>query len=158
MMTAGSGTSPQSAASTFIQQANASVQKSDAITVNGLSAQRVLSGVITESDTLAVLSYFIFKDNLIYTLHGMSAPAGYSSYASTFNGVMGQFKNLTDSKRMQVKPTLLSVKSNKTTGTLATALRASGVAEKDLENLAVLNGKKLEDPLKLNSKLKLISN
>ncbi len=157
MMTAAAGDNPQTAAGAFVQQAQASVQKSDALTVNGLPAHRVVSGVITQSDTLAVMSYFIKKDNLIYTLHGITVPANYSSYASAFGGVMGQFKTLTDAKKMQVKPTLLSVTASKTAGTLASVLRTSGVKEADLETMAILNGKNLADPLSIRSKLKLVN-
>jgi len=157
MLTAAGGQTAQAVASAFVQQSGATVQKNDAVTLNGLPAQRVLSSVTTESGSLSVLSYFIQKDNLVYTLHGMSDPGKFSGYSSTFSGVMGQFKNLTDASKMQIKPTLLSVKTNKSAGTVATALRSSGVAEKELATVALLNGKKLEDRLSVNTKLKLIS-
>ena len=143
MLTAESGDTPQKAAGAFVEQSKASVQKSDAISVNGLPAQRLVSTVITDADTLAVMSYFIKKDNMIYTLHGITAPTSYNSYATSFSNVMGQFKTLTDVKRMQVKPTLLSVTASKTAGTLAAVLRTSGVKEAELETMAILNGKKI---------------
>jgi predicted Zn-dependent protease len=157
MLAAASGTSPQQAAKSFIESSHAMVHAADALSVNGFSAQRVSSDVPTDQDTLRVLSYFIQKSNMIYAFHGFTQRNLYSSYSNVFNTTMGQFKTLTDPKRIQVTPTRLTVKGAKAAGTCATALRGLGVVDGELDKLAILNGKQLQDAITPQTLLKVVA-
>jgi predicted Zn-dependent protease len=157
MLASASGTTPQQAAQAFVESSHAMVRAADALSVNGFSAQRVASDVPTEQDTLRVLSYFIQKSNMIYVFHGFTQRNLYSGYSSVFSTTMGQFKNLTDPKRIQVTPNRLTVKGAKAAGTCATALRGLGVVDTELDKLAILNGKQLQDAVTPQSLLKVVT-
>lgn len=157
MLAAAGGTTPQQAAKSFIETSHAMVHSADALTVNGFSAQRVASDVPTDQDTLRVLSYFIQKSNMVYTFHGFTQRPLYSAYSPVFSNTMGQFKTLTDPKRMQVTPSRLTVKGAKAQTTCAVALRSLGVVDGELDNMAILNGKQLQDAIAPQTLLKVVA-
>ncbi len=140
-----SAATAQEVARKFVTESSAAVRRSDAITVNGMTAQRLLTEVVTESDTMAVLSFFIQKDKDVYIFHGVSAPAAQAGYSSAFSGSVGQFRPLTDPKRINVTPKHLQVVPAKTATTLSAQLIAQGVASADLETYAIMNGMLLTD-------------
>ncbi len=142
-------------ANQFVTESSASVMRSDAITINTFPARRVQSRIISETDTLGVLSYFIQKGSDVYIFHGISASSALSSWYSTFANSVGQFKTLTDVKRINVAPKLLKVQNGKNSTTLSTLLAANGVPPADLEKFAVVNGMKLNDLVPTSDKFKV---
>ena len=150
-----SNANAQTVAKTFATEASASVNRSDAVTINGMSAQRLLSTINSETDTLSVLSYFIQKSNDVYIFHGVTTPARQNSYYTTFSNSVGQFKNLTDSKRINVSPKLLKIQNGKSAATLSSLLTAQGVVSTDLEKFAVVNGMRLNDLVPATDKFKV---
>ena len=69
---------------------------------------------------------------------------------------MGQFRLLTDRKRINVKPDRLRVRAAKKAGTMENVLRSLGVPEKEHKNIALLNGKSLKDPIPANTLVKVV--
>lgn len=151
-----SNASAQNVAKEFVSGASASVSRSDAVTINGMAAQRLASLVASESDTLGVLSWFIQKGADVYIFHGLSAPQNQQAYASTFTGAVGQFKSLTDARRINVAPKTLQVQAGKNTTNLSALLMARGVAQTELEPLAVMNGMQLTDSVPAGTLIKSI--
>lgn len=150
------GDSPEDAAKRFISQANAGVTKTDSIMVNGLPARRILSDVDTQQGVLRVLSYFIEKDQKIYVFHGFAHHARFQAYYAAMERAMGQFKPLTDPKKIQVQPARLRVYPAKSGGSLKNVLQSLGVPEKKLEQTAILNGKRLGDPIEAGQLVKVV--
>ena len=151
-----SGTSPRQAAINFAERSQASVIKYDAKKVNGLSAYRLISDVRTQGGVVRVMSYFIRKDKYIYVFHGLSSPNSFEAHANLFDRTMGQFRLLTDRKRVNVKPDRLRVRAAKKAGTMENVLRSLGVPEKEHKNIALLNGKSLKDPIPGNTLVKVV--
>jgi len=149
-------TTPQQASTNFTTNAGARVSSSDAITVNGMKAQRVYSIVQSEQQRLRVVSYFIEKDGKIFAFHGFADSTGFSNYQQPFVNTMSHFKKLTDPKKINVKPAQLSVKKVTKAGTLRSVLTNYGVQSDKLEDMAVLNGKKLEDNIAVNTRIKVV--
>jgi len=151
-----SGTSPRQAAINFAETSRASVIKYDGRKVNGLSAYRLISDIRAQGGLVRVMSYFIAKDNYIYVFHGLSSPQSFEAYASLFDRTMGQFSHLTDPKRINVQPDRIRIRATKNAGTMGSVLRSLGVPEKEHENMALLNGKSLKDPLPANTMIKVV--
>ncbi|MBN2356649.1 M48 family metalloprotease [candidate division KSB1 bacterium] len=151
-----SGGSPQAAAQNFRQSSGAMVRSSDALTINGMAAQRMLSEVPTEQDTLAVLSYFIQKGGNIFLFHGASTPEKYSAYQGHLAATPTQFRSLTDSRYINVKPNHLKVRNVTSTNTFSNILRQWGVPGDQVEEVAIMNGIKSTDQVAVGTLLKVV--
>ena len=133
-----SATSPATAANDFIANSKATVIKSEGTKVNGLSAHRVTSDITSEQGVISILSYFIQLSNKIYVFHGYTAQAQFDSYFSAFSQTMKQFKRLTDTRKINVKPAHLKIKKTTSRGSLRKALQSFGVAQSKMEELAII--------------------
>jgi len=69
---------------------------------------------------------------------------------------MAGFKRLTDRNKINVKPAHLTIKKITRSLSLRQALKQFGVTDDKLEEMAILNGKKLEDQLQANTLVKII--
>jgi predicted Zn-dependent protease len=152
-----SARSPKEGAQIFVRKNQASVIQSGGTTVNGLSAYQLLSQVKTRDGVLGVRSYFIQKDKRIFVFHGFAAANRFDQYRATFENTMERFRNLTDPKRLNVEPARLRIRSVRSRGTLGQGLKALGVPEGKLTEVALLNGKRLDEPVPAKTLLKVIS-
>jgi predicted Zn-dependent protease len=150
------GTSPAEAANQFVSENQARVISNESKSVNGLSAQKVVSVIASEQSELQVMSYFIRKDANIFAFHGVTDAAGFAKNQTVFETTMGGFKNLSDPKKLNVKPARLQIKTISRTTTLRDALVSFGVAEEKLSDLALMNGMELGNSLPANSLIKII--
>lgn len=148
--------SVSAAADTFIQGAGAAVISREKLTVNGLQAEKVVARVISDTDTLRTMSYFIAKDGAVYAMHGVAGQQRFAQYAATFSSTMGAFKNLTDPARINVKPERLAVKTAAKAGTVSTTLKQLGTSDADLEQRTILNGMQPTDPLAAGTLIKTV--
>jgi predicted Zn-dependent protease len=139
----------------FISKNGAVVQSRQSLTVNSFASQRVVSRVTSESDTMKLMSYFILKGGTVYQMHGMTTPALYSQYADTFASALGGFKQLTDASKINVKPQRLAVKSISKATTLRSILKQGGIAEDQLEELAIMNGMQLDETVPAGTLIKI---
>jgi len=144
------------ASTNFTTNAGAQVTSSDAITVNGMRAQRVISTVTSEEQALQVESFFIEKDGKVYTFHGFTDTASFPSFQSPFVNTMSKFNKLTDPAKLNVKPAKLAVKSQNKAATLRSLLTGYGVAQNKLEEMAILNGMNLDETVPANTRIKIV--
>lgn len=150
-----SGSSASAAADQFVSGNNAVVQTRQSLTVGGYASQKLVSRLASESDTLKVMSYFIPKDGTVYAFHGLSTPAQYDRFTSTFAATMGGFRNLTDASKIKVKPERLTVKSVTKTATLRSILKQGGIADARLEEMAIMNGMRLDEMVPAGTLVKI---
>jgi predicted Zn-dependent protease len=148
--------SPKEAAAKFVQANRASVLASDPIMVSGFPAQRLVCDVRGQSGTIRGVSYFIQRDKSIFYFHGLSSRSVFDKYLSTFERTMKGFKELTDPKKINVKPDRIRLRSTKTAGTVESNLRSMGIPKDDLDDLALLNGMELNENLPANTLVKVI--
>jgi predicted Zn-dependent protease len=69
---------------------------------------------------------------------------------------MGGFRNLTDSKKLSVKPDRVRIHPTVRAGSLRQALQALGVSADQMESLAVLNGMRLDDEVPEGTLIKTV--
>ncbi|MFZ5517409.1 MAG: M48 family metalloprotease [Candidatus Zhuqueibacterota bacterium] len=147
---------PAVAATNFSTSSGAVVRTSEATRVNGLTAQHVVSDLTHEGAVYSFSSYFIQKDGKIFAFHGYTTQAQLATYLPAFNQTMTQFKNLTDATKINVKPAQLVVKKTTSQTSLRTALQQFGVAQDKLEEIAILNGRNLDDTVSANTMIKVV--
>ena len=70
---------------------------------------------------------------------------------------MKQFKKLTDPQKLGVKPVRVKILSAPRAGALRGVLRSLGTPEDELEKMALLNGKMLDDHVAAGTPIKIIS-
>jgi predicted Zn-dependent protease len=150
------GTSSGEVAKKFVTQTKAQVIRSNAIRVNDLSSQRVVSDVRTEKGAIRVMSYFIAKDKKIFIFHGLTSPEKFQNVEALFEKTMGQFKEVSDPNRINVKPDRIRVRSTRTSDTLENTLRSLGVPNDQLKQVALLNGRQLNDRVPANTLIKVV--
>ena len=152
-----SARSPKEAAESFISKNKATVIASGRGNVKDLSSYHMISQVRSGKGVIQIRSYFIQKDNKVYVFHGFSALSSFDRYRDTFEKTMAQFRNLSDSKKINVKPDRIRIRSTHATGSMRQALRSSGVPADKLKELAVLNGKHLNENIQANTLLKIVA-
>ncbi|NWF94438.1 MAG: M48 family metalloprotease [Syntrophaceae bacterium] len=150
------GQSSGEAAKTFVSKTKASVIRSEATAVNGLSSHRLISDIQSQSGVVRVISYFIQKEKYIFAFHGLSARTVFPRYENLFDRHMRQFKELSDPKRIDVKPDRIRIRSAGVSETLEKLLRSFGVPNEKLKETALLNGRKLNEVIPANTLLKIV--
>jgi predicted Zn-dependent protease len=152
----------QAAADTTLAQIGLTLKNSKTTTVNGMQAIVTLSQQVTQDQSTGakstndVLSYFINYDNIIYVFHGVTAEADFNTFNSSFESTMNSFAKLTEASKINVKPTLLHVKTVQRAGTLADAFTYFGVPDAKRAELALLNDMELTDKVSVGKKIKVI--
>jgi predicted Zn-dependent protease len=149
--------SASAAADQFVEDVKAAVQSREKLTVNGFEAEKVVARVISGTDTLRTMSYFIAKGGAVYAFHGMTPWKRYAQYSTAFSTTMGGFKNLDDPSKINVKPELLAVKSAAKAGSVSATLKQFGTSDTDLEQRTILNGMHLTDNVAKGTLIKTVA-
>lgn len=154
----GKGSTPKAAADEFIAGTKAVVKSSNQIRVNGLSAQQVISDVPgqQEGSSTPVISTFIQMDSKVFVFHGFSSQAQFNTYLPIFKNTMNKFKKLTDRRKINVKPAKLVIKKTTKRQTLRQAFSSFKVSSDKFEEMAVLNGRQLNDNIPKDTLLKIV--
>jgi predicted Zn-dependent protease len=161
-----SGGTPDQVASSFLSQTGASASSRQNVTVNGLSAVRVVSSLNMDDGQggvvpLTILSYFIAKDNLVYVFHGYAASANFATYSGALDNSFKSFATLTDAGALGVQPYKLDVFNAPRTAAFNTlvsppgAKRGTGITI-DLTELAIMNQKEVSEQVPAGEPLKKV--
>jgi predicted Zn-dependent protease len=151
-----SGSSSREASRTFITKRETYVIRADAVQVNGLPSQRVLSEIRTQKIVYRLMSYFIEKGRNVFVFHGLTSIERFQNYGPLFENTMRQFKELSDPRRIHIKPDRVRVLAVRTTDTLDNALRGLGVQNEKLKEMVLLNGGDPNQMIPANSLIKVV--
>lgn len=151
-----SETSSREAARAFISKNNASVLRSEALRVNGLPSQRLVSDLRTQTEVYRVMSYFIEKDRKVYVFHGLTQMNRFQHYIRVFESTMEQFRELTDPKKIDVKPDRIRIQSVRGSDTLENCLFSIGVPKERMKEAVLLNGGVAQQTMPANSLVKVV--
>jgi predicted Zn-dependent protease len=138
---------------TVIAQNKLEVIESTNINVNGLPAIALLSDINPPAENgqaakpLKVLTYLIEYNKLIYKFHGLSTKEDFNNHFSVFQTTMKNFKQLTDQRKIDKKPTLIKIVEAKKNVSLQQIFEDFKMPVSKFDELALLNG------LELNSML-----
>jgi predicted Zn-dependent protease len=149
-------TSPYQAAVTFAKENKARVISADAVNINGLPSERLLSDIQSQKEVIRVLSYFIQRGKEMFVFHGLTSLDLFQKHRSIFDEAMRNFRELTDPRRINVRPDRIRIHIAGTTDRLENLLRSFGVPNEKVAEVAVLNGKDLKELVPSNTLLKVI--
>ncbi len=133
-------TSSREAARVFVSKNNASVVRSENLRVNGLPCHRLVSDIRTQTEAYRVMSYFIEKDRKVYIFHGLTQMNRFQNYARVFESTMEQFKELTDPRRIDVRPDRIRIVAARASDTLENTIRSFGITGEKIRETLLLNG------------------
>ncbi len=154
----GSGSDPQAAANERAQQLELQVTSSGGQRINGLDAYSLLGDIQDQQSgqVLRVRLLTIKYGENIYEFIGFAPRAQFSAYDSNFRYTMENFRELNDPSKLNVQPERVQIRTAPRNMSLQEALRYFGTAEDRLQELSILNGMKLTDPVQEGMLIKTV--
>jgi predicted Zn-dependent protease len=158
MMTLAQGNSPEAAAQTIVQQYQLKIVDSGKDNVNGMPAVVVVGDQVNEQGQAGarVLLYVIQHGQNMYAFLGASAVQEFNGYGPLFKNTMTGFRQLDDPEKLNRKAKRVRIKTVGSNTTLAQAFSSFNVNQKQMEELAVLNGMMLTDRVEKGTLIKVI--
>ena len=132
------------------------------VNLNGLNTVVTISEQVSQNDAgqeqvLKILSYFIEKDGVVYTFHGLCLDANFNDYKPAFESTMKNFARLTNASKLNVQPDRIKVISiNSASVSLKDAFAYYKVPQYRFEEMALLNNRELTDELKRGDLIKIL--
>jgi predicted Zn-dependent protease len=126
------------------------------IEVNGMKGLAALGQIVSEGQTVSVVSNFIQMDEQIMAFHGLAPAGGFGTFEPFFTKTAMGLRRLTDKSLIGVSPDRIAVRAVQRAGTLKDAFQSFGLPADKLDGLAVLNGMNLNDAVKAGIKIKVV--
>lgn len=161
IFTLAEGTDLNATAQKLVEENEFQVLDQSQNNVNGMPSIQLLSQQTQAAangqaaQTIKILTYLIQYDGRIYLFHGISQQADFAGISRTFESSMRSFNKLTDQSKINKLPTRIAIKTVRSNMTLKAALESYSMKSADMNTLALLNGKALNDQVKSGSKIKV---
>jgi len=156
LFTMGSSSSSSAAADQYLKNTKATPSSRNNTKINGLTAVTLRSSIADGQNILVVQSLFVEMAGHVYIFHGFSNGAIFESYRAPIETTMNGFRALNDRAKLNVKPDRIKIQRVDRPADLKQVLTGLGMAAEDLEKLALMNGKKLEDRIEANTMIKTV--
>jgi len=140
----------------FARKSGAVIERRWSDKVSGFPAAFVQSSLKTAGTDLRILSCYIVKDGRCFVFHASTRADVFKSYYEVLLRVIDGFDSLEDARILGSKPSRIRIRRSPRSGELREVLSALGVAGKDLDRHALLNGMKLGDRVARGRRLKVI--
>jgi predicted Zn-dependent protease len=161
LLTLAEGNNLETATQSLLQKYQLQPIKSARETVNGLDAYAIIADQAAQQGqqqqaAVRTLIYTIQYGGNIYAMIGASAKQTFNGYANTFQNTMRSFAELTDQEKINREPELVRIKTVGRTSTLQSALTGFQTPSNRLEEVAVLNGMRLNETVQSGMLIKVI--
>ncbi len=166
ILTLAQGKTLEQAAEATLQQYQLQLVNSRKVTVNGLSALEMTADLVQQQDAQAqqqqqqepirTLTYLIEYNGLIYQFIGLSLQSDFNAYRSTFLNTMTRFNTLNDPDKLNRQPERIHIATATQSGTFQQALQVANMPSSRFEELAILNGMELGDPITKGTLFKVV--
>jgi|APTNR8051073442_1049403.scaffolds.fasta_scaffold00066_36 predicted Zn-dependent protease len=156
MLTLAGKGSLEETANKMLQQYQLTLVESKKENIHGLDAILMVADQKQENGTIRVLSSLIQYGGNIYSMMGISELSKFTSYQSSFLSTIRNFKQLTDSEKLNRKPEVIRIKTVPQQMTVQSAFQQFNVPANRFEELAILNGMMLSDKLSKGSLIKVV--
>lgn len=157
ILTLAQGQDLEAAANQTLQNYELTAVESQKLNVNGFNTIAVVADQAAEGrQPLRVLFYLIQDRDKIYNFLGAATSASFNDLAPVFQSTMNNFSRLTDQDKLNRQANKIRVVEARTGGPLSKALKEHGAADSDLEELAILNGMSLDEPVQQGMLFKVI--
>ena len=150
------GSSLQEASSSVLKQYVMELIEAEEITVNGLKAIRMEAGQQQQETIIKTLSYVIQHGGRYYNLMGITHTESFNAFESVFLGSMDSFKELKDAEKLNRKPERIRLRTVSSDGSLQQILAGFDVPKDRLEEVSLINGMSLTDPVRKGTLIKVI--
>ncbi|MEY2904309.1 MAG: hypothetical protein RJA52_325 [Bacteroidota bacterium] len=157
MLSIADGKTIQEAKSELIKNFSLKIVNEKKERINGISSESVLTTYSEPENNLMLsiyISFFEYENN-VYQFIALSEEKNFPGFKQSFEVVFRNFKPLTDTQKLNVKPKRLKIRTAGTSDVLSAHLTQWNVDKKFWEELAILNGLKLEDRIESGTKLKI---
>jgi len=144
-------------ANQLLEQYKLTLVESKKESINGLNSILMVADQVQEKGTIRLLSGLIQYEGNIYSLMGISELSKFNNFQSSFLSTIRNFKQLTDSEKLNRKPEVIRIKTVPQQMTLQAALQNFNMPANRFEELAILNGMLLTDKLNKGTLIKVIS-
>ena len=155
-LTLASGGTMEQISQKILEQYQLELVDSKKETINGLPAFLMIADQKQEQGTIRVLSALIEFGGNTYSILGISELSKFELYLPVFLSTVRNFKELKDSEKLNRKPDLVRIKTVPQKMTLEAALKSFNMPKERFEELAILNGMLLTDPLEKGTLIKVI--
>jgi len=156
----GPAKSLQEAGQAFLQQNNLQLLDQKETTINGYKTLMLMADTKQDpqqqQQPLRTQVYFYQFGEEILMMMAAAAAQTFTQYQPYFTSTMQSFKKLTDVAKINRKPERVRIKTVAANGTLAQAFKYFKVADKRMEELAILNGMLQTDAVKKGMLIKVI--
>jgi predicted Zn-dependent protease len=125
-------------------------------TVNGLPVVVIESAYSEGKQRLQLLSHFVEHRSMVLAFHAMASEQDFAANAGDFGELLGGVAPLTDKGILATEPRRVRVVRAPTAGQLESVLSELGVAEDDVQWIANLNGRGLQDQVRQGDWLKVV--
>lgn len=156
MLTLAGKGSLEETANKMLQQYQLTLVESKKEKIHGLTAILMVADQKQEKGTIRVLSSLIQYDGNIYSLMGISELSKFTSYQPSFLTTIRNFKELTDSEKLNRKPEVIRIKTVPQQMTVQSAFQHFNIPSNRFGELAILNGMMLTDKLSKGSLIKVV--
>ncbi len=155
-LTLASGESLREMANQLVENYQLEVLSLSEEKVNGLPSVQLYAEQKQENGSgIRLLVYFIEHSGTRYQLMGLAESGNFSSYESAFLSTMKNFSVLKEADKLNRQPERLRIQTLSRDTTLKQALKAQGMPDARLEELAILNGRKLDESLPAGTLIKV---
>lgn len=126
------------------------------LSINGYPAIELIADKLPDTEqtttteqqkTVRTITYLINKNGTVYQFMGVSLLEHFDRYRGSFSGSAKNFRSLSDPDKINRQPERIRIKTVTSSGTLAQALKKYNTPTNRLEELAILNGMELQDPV-----------
>ncbi|KEO75400.1 M48 family metalloprotease [Anditalea andensis] len=156
MLTLATGKTTKEAAEQVASQYALQVTASEARTVNGLNAIRVMADQKEQQNPLRVLYYIIQQEANMYLMLGAAPLNNFPNFEVVFEQSMTGFAPLTDAEKLNRQPERIVLKANSIQQAFGEFLKSNQVPAIRWEELGILNGLKSEDIIEKGTLIKLV--
>lgn len=137
-----------------IERKNKTINGFPAIITRSSQSAKNQQGQVQEN--LRVLSAFIQYNKSIYVFHGLTQPALFNQYEKYFNQTISKFSRLKDYSKINKKPERIRIKKVYRTDYARNILKALGVPQNRMTEVAILNNIELDKKIIKGTLLKTI--
>ncbi len=156
MLTLAGNGSLEETASKMLEQYKLTLVESKKERINGLNSILMIADQKQEKGTIRVLSSLIQYDGNIFSLMGISELSKSVNYQSAFLSTIRDFKELTAVDKLNRKPEVIRIKTVRQPMTVQAAFQNFDMPANRFEELAILNGMKLNDRLSTGTLIKVV--
>jgi predicted Zn-dependent protease len=163
LMTLAEGNSLDAATQSLLQKYQLQPVKTARETVNGLNAIAIIADQATQQQqgqqqaaSVRTLIYTIQYGGNIYAMIGATSKQAFNAYANIFQNTMRSFAELTDQDKINREPERIRIKTVNRTTSLQNALTGFQMPSSRLEEIAVLNGMRLNESVQSGTMIKVV--